>query len=58
MMSVSVHDRIGGTPARGKALGEFIAYAQKQPGVAFMRKDAIARWALAQAGTPREAEAR
>ncbi|MDC0709807.1 polysaccharide deacetylase family protein [Stigmatella sp. ncwal1] len=58
MMSVSVHDRIGGTPARVKALGEFIAYAQKQPGVVFLRKDAISRWALAQADTPREAGAR
>jgi peptidoglycan/xylan/chitin deacetylase (PgdA/CDA1 family) len=46
MMSVSVHDRIGGTPARVKALADFIAYAQKQPGVVFMRKDHIAQWIL------------
>jgi hypothetical protein len=37
-----------------KALEEFIDYAQKQPGVAFMRKDEIARWAFEQPDTPRE----
>ncbi|XXF79676.1 polysaccharide deacetylase family protein [Myxococcaceae bacterium GXIMD 01537] len=46
MMSISVHDRIGGTPARVKVLGEFIDYARSHPGVVFMRKDAIARFAL------------
>jgi len=46
MMSISTHDRISGTPARVKALGEFISYAKRQPGVVFMRKDAIAEWAL------------
>jgi hypothetical protein len=54
MMSVSTHDRISGIPARVKAIGEFIDYAQKHPGVVFMRKDAIARFALTQADTPRE----
>lgn len=54
MMSVSVHDRIGGQPAVTKAIAEFIAYAKKQPGVAFMRKDEVARWALSQQDTPRE----
>ena len=34
---------------------EFInTYAQSHPGVVFMRKDEIARWALAQSDTPRE----
>lgn len=47
MMSISTHDRIGGTPARVKVLGEFLAYAKKHAGVAFVRKDQIARWALA-----------
>lgn len=55
MMSVSTHDRISGTPARTRALAEFIDYAQQHPGVSFLRKDEIARWALAQADTPREA---
>lgn len=54
MMSISTHDRISGIPARVKALEEFIDYAQKQPGVAFMRKDEIARWAFEQPDTPRE----
>jgi hypothetical protein len=30
-------------------LEEFITYAQKQPGVVFMRKDEIARFALSSA---------
>lgn len=54
MMSISTHDRVGGTPARVKALGDFIAYAKTHPGVVFMRKDAIARFALAQPDTPRQ----
>jgi peptidoglycan/xylan/chitin deacetylase (PgdA/CDA1 family) len=53
MMSVSTHDRIGGTPAISKAVGEFIDYAQGHAGVAFMRKDAIADWVLSQTDTPR-----
>ncbi|EYF00214.1 polysaccharide deacetylase family protein [Chondromyces apiculatus] len=54
MMSISTHDRIAGTPARVKALSDFIDYAQKHPGVVFMRKDEIAKFALAQPDTPRE----
>jgi peptidoglycan/xylan/chitin deacetylase (PgdA/CDA1 family) len=54
MMSVSAHDRITGRPARTKALEEFIIYAQKQPGVVFLRKDQIARFALESSATPRE----
>ena len=54
MMSISTHDRIAGVPARVRALGEFIDHARKQPGVVFMRKDEIARFALADADTPRE----
>jgi peptidoglycan/xylan/chitin deacetylase (PgdA/CDA1 family) len=53
MMSISCHDRISGQPAKAKAIGEFIAYAQSHPGVVFMRKDEIAGFALAQADTPR-----
>ncbi|WP_211241529.1 polysaccharide deacetylase family protein [Cystobacter fuscus] len=54
MMSISTHDRIAGRPSRVKALEEFITYAQKQPGVVFMRKDEIARFALESPLTPRE----
>jgi peptidoglycan/xylan/chitin deacetylase (PgdA/CDA1 family) len=54
MMSVSLHDRIGGQPAVVKAMESFINYAQKLPGVVFMRKDEIARWASEQTDTPRE----
>jgi peptidoglycan/xylan/chitin deacetylase (PgdA/CDA1 family) len=46
MMSVSAHDRIAGRPSRAKVLEEFIVYAQSNPGVVFMRKDEIARFAL------------
>lgn len=56
MMSISVHDWIAGRPAPAKVLEEFIIYAQRRPGVVFMRKDEIARFALASAITPREAE--
>jgi peptidoglycan/xylan/chitin deacetylase (PgdA/CDA1 family) len=51
-MSVSTHDRIGGQPAKVKALDDFLAYARRQPGVAFWRKDQIARFALAAADVP------
>ncbi len=54
MMSVSAHDRIAGRPSRAKVLEEFIVYAQSHPGVAFMRKDAIARFALESPLTVRE----
>ena len=43
MMSVSLHDRIGGTPAVVKVIEEFIKYAKQKEGVVFMRKDEIAR---------------
>ncbi len=54
MMSVSAHDRISGRPARTKVLEDFIVYAQKRPGVVFLRKDQIARFALESSATPRE----
>lgn len=53
MMSLSLHDRIGGMPAVVHAVEEFIRYAKERPGVVFMRKDEIARWALSQDDTPR-----
>lgn len=54
MMSVSVHDRIGGQPAVAKNIGDFIDYALKHPGVVFMRKDEIARWTLEQSDAPHD----
>ena len=55
MMSVSAHDRIAGRPSRTKTHEEFIIYAQSHPGVVFMRKDEIARFALSSPQTIREA---
>jgi len=54
MMSASAHDRIAGRPSRAKVLDDFIVYAQSHPGVVFMRKDEIARFALASPLTVRE----
>ena len=45
-MSISTHDRIGGTPAMVQALDKFLDYANKHPGVWFARKDEIADWIL------------
>ena len=52
MMSISTHDRIGGTPARVKVLGDFLRYAKQHPGVVFMRKDRIAQLALSMPDVP------
>lgn len=52
MMSISTHDRIAGTPGRVKRMGEFLAYAKQRPGVAFVRKDQIAQWALSMTNVP------
>lgn len=46
-MSISFHDRIGGTPQMVKAAHEIITYMQKHQGVVFKRKDEIARMTLA-----------
>lgn len=46
MMSVSAHDRISGTPQMVRVWDEFLRYAKRHPGVAFMRKDAIAEYTL------------
>jgi peptidoglycan/xylan/chitin deacetylase (PgdA/CDA1 family) len=54
MMSLSTHDRIGGTPSVVRVLGEFLKYAAGHEGVWFARKDEIARWALESRGTIRE----
>jgi MFS family permease len=56
MMSVSAHDRISGSPQMVRAWNEFLHYAKGQPGVAFLRKDEIARYALESQLTLRESE--
>lgn len=52
MMSISLHDRIGGTPAMVQALDEFIRYANSHPGIKYMRKDEIAKMVLNDPNTP------
>lgn len=52
MMSVSLHDRIGGQPSMVKAVEEFIKYAKEKSGVAFMRKDEIAKLIQNDPNTP------
>jgi peptidoglycan/xylan/chitin deacetylase (PgdA/CDA1 family) len=56
MMSVSAHDRISGTPQMVKAWDAFLTHAKSRPGVAFLRKDAIARHVLQSPLTLRESE--
>ena len=54
MMSVSVHDRIGGTPGVTWAMDQFIAHAKKKSGVVFMRKDEIAKLIQNDPKTPKD----
>jgi peptidoglycan/xylan/chitin deacetylase (PgdA/CDA1 family) len=56
MMSVSAHDRISGTPQMVRVWDEFLRYAKSRRGVAFLRKDEIARYALQSPLTLRESE--
>ena len=44
MMSVGLHCRTSGLPARARAVDQFIAYAQSLPQVWFARRIDIARW--------------
>ena len=46
MMSIGLHCRIAGTPARSRAFVEFLEYARRLPGVWFARRVDIARWWL------------
>ena len=46
MMSVGLHCRIIGKPARAVALRQFLEYAKSKPGVWFTRRIDIARWWL------------
>jgi len=56
MMSVSAHDRISGSPQMVRVWDEFLRYAKSRLGVAFMRKDEIARYIQNNPLTLREAE--
>ncbi|MBO9584437.1 MAG: polysaccharide deacetylase family protein [Flavobacterium sp.] len=53
-MSISFHDRIGGTPQMVKAAYELIRYMQEHEGVRFLRKDEIADIALQDKATIKE----
>jgi peptidoglycan/xylan/chitin deacetylase (PgdA/CDA1 family) len=53
MISVAAHDRVA-RPSRVRVLEDFIVYAQKHPGVVFMKKDEIAKFAAASPQTIRE----
>lgn len=52
MMSISLHDRIGGAPSVVHVVDEFIQYAKKHKGVVFMRKDNIAKMIKDDPNTP------
>ena len=52
MMSVSLHDRIGGTPSVVHVVDKFIQYAKKHKDVVFMRKDEIAKMVKNDPNTP------
>ena len=54
MVSVSAHDRVASRASRTRVLEEFIVYAQKHPGVVFMRQDEIAEFALSSPLTIRD----
>ncbi len=56
MMSIALHGGIAGRPARSKVLEEFIIYAQRRPGVVFLRREEIARFVVASALTPPQEE--
>lgn len=45
-MSISFHDRIGGSPQMVKATSDIIKYIQQHKGVSFKRKDEIAKMTL------------
>jgi allantoinase len=44
MMSVGLHCRIAGRPARSRAVERFLQYTRTFPGVWFARRDEIAKW--------------
>lgn len=52
MMSISLHDRIGGTPSIVNVVDQFIRYAKGHEDVVFMRKDEIANMVKDDPNTP------
>ncbi|MDB4297363.1 polysaccharide deacetylase family protein [Flavobacteriaceae bacterium] len=52
MMSISLHDRIGGGPAVVQVVDKFLQYAKQHKGVVFMRKDEIAKMIQNDPNTP------
>ena len=56
MMSISAQDRISGTLAMVRVWDEFLRCAKSHPGVIFMRKDDITKYALKNPSTVRESE--
>jgi hypothetical protein len=52
MMSVGLHPRISGNPARSDALARFIDYGQNLSDVTFMRRIDIARTFIEQVPAP------
>lgn len=52
MMSIGLHPRITGNPARIHGLAEFIRYAQSKPDVVFMTRTAIAHKFMEQVPKP------
>jgi peptidoglycan/xylan/chitin deacetylase (PgdA/CDA1 family) len=53
-LSISFHDRIGGTPQMVKATADLLSYIQQHKGVTFKRKDEIAQMALQDKSSIRE----
>src|SRR5258708_16926378 len=56
MMSVSAHDRIGGTPQMVRVWDALLQYAKSRPGVAFLRKDEMTRFVLQSPLTLRDSQ--
>jgi peptidoglycan/xylan/chitin deacetylase (PgdA/CDA1 family) len=52
MMSIGLHPRWTGQPARASALAEFVEYAQAKGGVWFARRRDIAEWWLERRPAP------
>ena len=56
MMSISTHDRLSGAPAMVRVWDEFLRCAKSYPGIIFMRKDDITKYALKNPSTVRDSE--
>ena len=58
MLSIGIHPRVTGHPARIHGLAEFIKYAKEQEGVVFMRRTDIAKKFIEQVPRPESSESR